>query len=134
MERLHKPDCEVLHYFVRAVMWSLIEINTSITLLNMPALMPILDWCLDIWVWLRTKKQELEAGATHGADAIDSILLKPTRRRMSLSDSEADREYQAQRHSESAAEAGRRSFGLERTSSGSLHEQEIRGQFRVVNG
>ncbi|KAL8826150.1 MAG: hypothetical protein Q9191_003974 [Dirinaria sp. TL-2023a] len=133
LERLHKPAPETLHYFVKAVMWSLIEINTSITLLNMPALMPIVDWCLDIWVWFRAEKQELAAGATHGRDAINSMLLKPTRPRMNLSDSEADRENQAQRRSGSATEAGRRSFGLERTSSGSLHVQEIRRQYRVIN-
>ena len=46
LERLHKPKPEILHYSVMAVTWSLIEVNISVIAVNMPTLMPILDWCL----------------------------------------------------------------------------------------
>ena len=86
--RLHRPEAEVLHDSVKSVMWGIIEINVSITVINMPTLMPIVDWCLE-----RQKKVNNHmAKATHYEDAIDGMLLVNQKPRMRISASNDDPE------------------------------------------
>ena len=69
--RLHRSEAEALHDSVKSVMWGIVEINVSITVINIPTLMPIVDWCLE-----RSKKvNDHMAKATHYEDAIDGMLL-----------------------------------------------------------
>ena len=69
-------------------MWAIIEINVSITVINMPTLMPIVDWCLE-----RPKKvNDHMAKATHYEDAIDGMLLTNKKPRVSISASNDDPE------------------------------------------
>ena len=84
--RLHGPEAEVLHNSVKSVMWGIIEINVSITVTNVPTLMPIVDWCLE-----RPKKvNDHMAKATHYEDAIDGMLLMNQKPRISISASKDD--------------------------------------------
>ena len=69
-------------------MWGIIEINVSITVINMPTLMPIVDWCLE-----RPKKiNDHMAEATHHEDAVDGMLLMKKKPRTSISASIDDPE------------------------------------------
>ena len=86
--RLGKSEPEVQHYSVMAVMWSLIEINTSITVVNMPALMPILDWCLDF----KKRVYEYMARASHGSAVGEGIALQKTKSRERILSSEFEPE------------------------------------------
>ena len=69
-------------------MWGIIEINVSVTVINIPTLMPIVDWCLE-----RVKKvNDHMAKATHNEDAINGMLLTKRKPRMSISPSNDDPE------------------------------------------
>ena len=86
--RAIRPESVPLHYDVKSVMWGIIEINVSITVINLPTLMPIVDWCLE-----RPKKvSDHIAKATHYKDTINSILLMNKKPRISVSPSNDDPE------------------------------------------
>ncbi len=123
-------------------MWSIIEIHTSVTVVNLPTLMPILDWCLE----KKNKVRDYLDKATRADDAIDGMVLARRKPRTSISPFEDDPENpqadnegtyelepQAQRPSASSAELGRRTLSFETTSSGSLREREHSMPFRVTN-
>ncbi len=147
MKRLRVPGPEVLHYSVlhysvMSVMWSFIEIKTSIIVVNLPTLMPILDWCLESKIIIKDYLDK----ATRADVAIDGIILSRRKPRTSISAGEDDPEslqaddgdtYEleslARRPSESSAEYGRQRLSLETTSSGSLREREHNTPFRVTN-
>ena len=147
IKRLHEPEPMTQHYFVLAVTWSLVEINASIILVNMPTLMPIVVSILDAWVWLCKMKRKIDAGATHGPAVTDGILLRPMRPRSQISSSEADLEHtadlgeaeaerfdpQAEQPTDLLAEAQRPASGFETTSSGSLRQERPSMQYRVTN-
>ena len=142
MKRLHDPGPEILHYSAISVMWSFIEINTSVIVVNLPTLMPIFDWCLES----KKRVKDYLDKATRADVAIDGIVLSRRKSRTSISACEDDPEnpqaddedtYEleslAQRPSESSAEYGRQTLSLETTSSGSLREREHNTPFRVTN-
>lgn len=72
-----------------AVMWSLIEINTSITVVNMPALMPILDWCLDVY-HAKKRVYEYMARASRGPAVGEGVALQKMKSRERMPSSEFD--------------------------------------------
>ena len=125
-------------------MWGIIEINTSIVVVNLPTLMPILDWLLE----MRKRVKDYMARATRAETAVDGMLLRRETPRRSISafgddpenpqatygDESYELENQARRPSASAAEEmNGQSFGYGITSSGSLQERESSVPFHVTN-
>ena len=143
-------------------MWAIVEINVSITVINMPTLMPIVDWCLE-----RPKKvNDHMAKATHYEDAIDGMLLTNKKPRVSISASNDDPEnpsaaYHDDHHqpehypafhqrecdqpdfqlenqarrspASSASDFDRRPPAFETTTSNSLYEREMPRSYHVTN-
>ena len=96
-ERLHEPESEGMHYKLKAVMWSIIEINTSITVISLPTLMPIGDWCLDVYHWLfgkmKTLDEHMAKNASHGIEVTNGMLLRKTRPGVATSLDEYEMEH-----------------------------------------
>lgn len=91
-QRLGKSEPEVLHYSVMAVMWSIIEINISIIVVNIPALMPILDWGLDIVYRSKKNVDEYMARASHGSAVTKGMILQRENSRERISSFELELE------------------------------------------
>ena len=154
MQRLIKPQPEVLHYSVKAETLSIVEINVSITVISLPTLMPIVDWILDrsldIGRWFRKEKDKVNGhmnNTSHGKKVIEGMLLKKSKPRRSLSASELEMGNLGPEHLEDESQIARReqrsfqggevpirqNWGFQTTSSGSVREREERRQLVIAN-